>query len=361
MTYDPVHNLVLLFGGTNGTASLSDTWTWDGATWTQQNPALSPPARNRAGLAYDSSRNTAVLFGGLACPISCSSSLGDTWTWDGLTWTQQHPAAGPTARIRAGLAFDAAHSVMVLFGGCCAHNGYDLADTWIWNGSNWTQQTPSTNPPARRQAAMAYDTIGQNVELFGGFICDPTGSTCGNLNDTWSWNGSTWSQQLPATSPPVPGNYANMVYDAAVRSTLLFGIGRNGNDTWTLSDPGSGLVGDVNGNRQVNAVDALYVLRYIASLPITGNCRLLPLGSGDPIWHVSTSSGPISAVDALCILRNVAGLPATTVCQTIPLGLQPSAPYSLSGNARDRTAIGTPSPTPQAEGPRPAARPASAR
>ncbi len=47
MTYDAATGTVLLFGGrVNGTV-LSDTWSWDGTTWTQLTPATSPAARDR--------------------------------------------------------------------------------------------------------------------------------------------------------------------------------------------------------------------------------------------------------------------------------------------------------------------------
>jgi hypothetical protein len=43
----------VLFGGTGNSGSLSDTWTWNGTTWTQQNPSLYPSARNGSMMAYD--------------------------------------------------------------------------------------------------------------------------------------------------------------------------------------------------------------------------------------------------------------------------------------------------------------------
>jgi hypothetical protein len=48
---------------------------------------------------------------------SKSILLGDTWTWDGSTWTQQHPVPSPSARTDASMAYDAATGTVVLFGG----------------------------------------------------------------------------------------------------------------------------------------------------------------------------------------------------------------------------------------------------
>ena len=43
MTYDEARGQVVLFGGTtNGTNRRSDTWGWDGTSWTQRKPATAP-------------------------------------------------------------------------------------------------------------------------------------------------------------------------------------------------------------------------------------------------------------------------------------------------------------------------------
>jgi hypothetical protein len=71
----------VLFGGQKSLSgpALSDTWTWNGKTWTQQHPVTSPSARWEPALAYDAATRTAVLFGGL---VSLTvGELGDTWTW----------------------------------------------------------------------------------------------------------------------------------------------------------------------------------------------------------------------------------------------------------------------------------------
>ena len=87
----------MLFGGytrtAGGVVAFGDTWTWDGSTWTKQAPASSPPARADAAMAYDAATGTVVLFGG----SGANGSFSDTWTWDGSTWTKQNPAAHPGA------------------------------------------------------------------------------------------------------------------------------------------------------------------------------------------------------------------------------------------------------------------------
>ena len=53
MVYDPDTSQLLLFGGSLGGGSRSDSWTWDGTTWTGLSPTVSPPARSFAPMADD--------------------------------------------------------------------------------------------------------------------------------------------------------------------------------------------------------------------------------------------------------------------------------------------------------------------
>ena len=97
-----------------------------------------------------------------------------------VTWTQQHPAASPPARSQASMAYDAATGTVLLFGGTGRPPAFFLADTWTWNGTRWTQHHPATSPAGRTRASMAYDAATGTVLLFGGF-------DGGELGDTWTW------------------------------------------------------------------------------------------------------------------------------------------------------------------------------
>ncbi len=74
MAYDAATSKVVLFGGSSGNGVLGDTWTWDGSTWTQQSPTTSPPADYTGSMAYDPATGQLVLFGGT--PL-----LNQTWTY----------------------------------------------------------------------------------------------------------------------------------------------------------------------------------------------------------------------------------------------------------------------------------------
>jgi hypothetical protein len=94
------------------------------------------------------------------------------------------------------MAHDVARERMVLFGG---NDPGRLGDTWEWDGESWTQRTPATNPPPRNVTAMAYDAARQRVVLFGG-----NDGSARRLNDTWEWDGVNWMLRTPATCRPTP-------------------------------------------------------------------------------------------------------------------------------------------------------------
>src|SRR5207244_3400477 len=207
MAYDKLRQQMVVFGGyqtSAGGTTLNDTWVWDGSNWTQKFPPVSPPPRAVHAIAYDDARGEIVLFGG--SDVS-GNRYADTWTWDGSTWMQKFPVNSPQGRVVFnGMAYDAGHAQIVLFGG---NTGVFpmLDDTWIWDGTNWTQKFPTSRPLGRDQHAMAYDAARGQVMLFGGT------DEIRILGDTWIWDGFTWMQEFPSTTPPFRGGHA-VAYDA---------------------------------------------------------------------------------------------------------------------------------------------------
>ncbi len=184
MAYDSSQNRTLLFGGGDATTRFGDTWAWNGSTWTMVANSGPSPRRDFA-MAFDRARNRLVLFGG-----DDGTSRGDTWEFVNGSWIPQVFASGPQARRSHAMAFDATTGTIVMFGGVGA-GGAHLSDTWTWNGVTWTQ-VASGQPQGRQGHAMAFDPVRGRVVLFGGSF--PIGSLGQFLNDTWEWNGSTWTQ-----------------------------------------------------------------------------------------------------------------------------------------------------------------------
>ncbi len=227
VVYDAAQNQLMLFGGFINSGVANDTWLWNGTTWTEASPATSPTGRDNQTMVYDAATGQVVMFGGSTNPPA--GRVNDTWLWNGTTWTEASPSASPAARSSASMAYDAATGQVVLFGGIGTSNA-DLGDTWLWNGTTWTQASPTTSPSARDGASMAYDAALGEVILFGG-DADAT-----DQSDTWAWNGTTWTVLSTANSPG-PRDSAAATYDNALGEVVLFG-GENVtsssyfNDTW---------------------------------------------------------------------------------------------------------------------------------
>jgi hypothetical protein len=236
MAYDPASKQLLLFSGTGGTPQ-DDTWIWDGVAWHQLRPATSPPPRTDAAIAYDPSIGRIVMFGGWNPASSGQPMYDDTWTWDGTNWTKLLPSTAPPARAEAVMAYDAVSHTLVMFGGEGEVTPYSN-ETWVFDGRAWSLAhfpLGATQPAARDATVMAADDANQTIVLFGG---EENG---GNNNDTWIWNDSEWIQVHPRNVPPARGVQTEsgmMAYDPELRVDVLYGgpvanpQGSLG-DTWT--------------------------------------------------------------------------------------------------------------------------------
>ncbi len=265
LAYDAARNRTVLFGGYNPNLSsggaLGDTWLFDGANWTQVNPATSPPRRYYARMVYVPwNGGELVLFGG---QDQNNTRLNDTWVWNGVTWAQLSPPSSPSARYSPAMAYDAQHDKIVLFGG-----GGGGTDTWLFDGTTWSQPSTPTSPPAWDQAVAVFDGERKNVVLVdydGTYLWDGANWTKTNPtvaapqsgragiaydpirkevllfggqghNTTFAWNGVTWADQNPANSPPACYS-TEMVFDPGQGKVILFGgqtqVGDSySGDTW---------------------------------------------------------------------------------------------------------------------------------
>jgi len=162
MAYDSARQRVVLFGGDNPSPGfLADTWEWDGNTWVAGFSTIYPSARAYHAMAYDAARQRVVLFGGRSG--ATTPSLGDTWEWDGTTWMQSTPSMSPSARFHHAMAYYAAGQRVVLFGGVDNYPSY-LSDTWI-NGAPTTLASASAYGAGCGSPALGFvpDTNGRPV------------------------------------------------------------------------------------------------------------------------------------------------------------------------------------------------------
>src|SRR3954471_17440201 len=165
-------------------------------------------------------------------------------------WTQRFPATSPSRRFQTSMA--QFNSFTLLFGGNPPSfpTTLPLDDTWLWDGTNWTQITrfgffgTGPHPPARSRAAIAYDPENDQVVMFGG-----DGGFANTLGDTWIFRRTfnallnrsalSWGQPALSEAPPAR-SFAVMEYDPALKKMILTGgissSGQSFQDTWAF-DP----------------------------------------------------------------------------------------------------------------------------
>ena len=219
LAYDTDRQVTVMFGGyrLGNTPFLKDTWEYDGKKWVQKHPSQSPPARNGAVMAYDPLGKRMILFGGYGGPRK-SIFFYDTWEYADGQWRQLNPTRHPPAREAAQMVYDAARGKMVLFGGGHDAGSVIFADTWEWDGENWTMRADlPVSPPARWAFLMAYDEGCQQVMLYSGLK-----GTVDMFVDTWAYDGETWEKARTEHQPP-PRWDGGMVYDARNQRLVMFG------------------------------------------------------------------------------------------------------------------------------------------
>jgi hypothetical protein len=155
---------------------------------------------------------------------------GATWEFDGTDWAQITTAHSPPPRESFRLAYDESRAAVILFGGTLPKTTGPLDDTWSYDGTDWTELSLTTSPPPRAAFAMTYDPARSAVVLFGdGTFADAT---------TWELSGTTWT--MSSATGPAARVGTTAAYDALRGSVVLFagatGVGKFENDTWEYLD-----------------------------------------------------------------------------------------------------------------------------
>jgi len=192
-----------------------------------------PPARTGHSAAYDPVNNVLIIVGGSDCN---GGYLGDVWVMNNANglggppkWKQLAPAgAVPPGRAYAAVAYNSSTNSLVLYGGT---NGTELADVWVLVGANgtkkvssWSKKSPAgTAPSPRHGTASGYDAANDRLIINSGF------STTGILGDTWVLSNATGAGGTPtwtALSPTHVGSdvyFHSGIYDPVSNEFVVFG------------------------------------------------------------------------------------------------------------------------------------------
>lgn len=194
---------------------LGDTWTSDGSRWVHVD-INGPSPRYFAALAYDAPRHLFVLFGGQ----TAKGTSDETWTWDpqNSKWTEMSPAHKPPPRRDAAMAYDPGHEVTVLYGGLIPDQGegHSASDTWTWNGSDWSEVGANDYQLGIRTGPRMV-TAGNRVLIFGGHDFNTS-----YFGDTWAWDGRAWSRVDHGPTPGGRGDAA-IAWDPDDSSLFVYG------------------------------------------------------------------------------------------------------------------------------------------
>src|SRR5262249_30950441 len=191
------------------------------STWTLASLS-GPVSRSNAAMCFFPSAHSAILFGGVGFNNVLTNQ--DTWFWFGGSWLPLTLPNAPPARHSAGMVRNPPHHRLLMMGGLGASNF--LNDTWQFKlnpaGSPvWSQIQMQFPPAVRADAAMVFDTVQQEVLLFGGF------NSAGLRNDMFRLapngsNGEDWVVRGVA-GPPSPRSGHTMAMDERRGLVLLHG------------------------------------------------------------------------------------------------------------------------------------------
>ena len=221
MALDSVSGNVLMYGGQGASETagvFQDTWLFNTSTlvWSLQTPTVTPFARYNAEAATVGGTGL-VMFGGQ----NNNSILLETWVWNGTNWSQVTVANGSSPNARVNHCFvgnTAGTGTALLFGGKGINQQFN--DTWTYTTSaGWVKQTPTTSPSVRSNACMSYDSVNSVWVLFGGQ------NEYGFLNDTWTYSlVGGWAQvNVAAGTGPAGRIAAQMAFDTVTGTTIMFG------------------------------------------------------------------------------------------------------------------------------------------
>ena len=223
MAYDEAHHDVVLYGGflvsasgKGGQTSATDTWAWNGTAWKEQHP-LHQPALSfdwPATMQFDPVSRTVLLFGFKKATSQSQAAMNpETWSWNGSDWIQLAPAASP---VNFGEMVSGGTYVYLLAPAAGRVGGRYVSQMWQWEGGTW-RLLPATNNELSPVSSAAFDP--------------QHGRIVGVNGDTWTWDGSRWTRQHVSAQPPAVGY---LVYFPPLHEVISFGslFGNTNNDVW---------------------------------------------------------------------------------------------------------------------------------
>jgi hypothetical protein len=363
--YDGATRQVVMFGGGDphdahggNVPDLNDTWTWNGADWTQAHPTTVPPAGEGCA-GYNVATKQYLM---ISTDAVGSSS---TWVWNGSDWSKSATAATPLGYACSMVYDPELNALVVDIGGM---DQWSPAPLWQWNGTAWVQMavTIATNILG---VGLTYDADTKQLTA----VMPVSNKDGANrliwatvVNQTWAVNGTGW---LTTNLNTPQADVDAQAFDAATHQLVLLtnvpssdpAVRNLGMQTSVYSSRPNAVVTPTRiagANRDATAVaisQSTYAATGSASavvLAFSGSFADAlaggPLAASKRAPLLLTSSGSLDAVTAaeirrvlkpggtVYLLGGTAALSASVATAVTALG---DAPVRLAGSDRFGTAL----------------------
>ncbi|MBI5837204.1 MAG: hypothetical protein HZB25_08165 [Candidatus Eisenbacteria bacterium] len=239
--WDPKRRRMIVSGGRLINQPQLDCWSLslDDSTWTQLQPSMDPGERAEHVAIYDPVHDWMVIHGGTN-PPDYRSRLDDAWAVDlstlsGRMLSSGGPSSGLQTRSHTAI-YDPIRQRLVAFGGSL---GGQVWQTPVRDTLDWSQLlTSGTAPGYPTMASSAYDPIRDRILIFGGYKSGV------QTNDIWALplgHVPNWSLLAPRGIRPEPRAATAMVYIRGTDELVVygggfaFGLQASYGDTWRLS------------------------------------------------------------------------------------------------------------------------------
>lgn len=251
--YDSVNNILTIYAGDAGGAPLSDVWILSHAngtggtpTWTKLNPTgPAPLARTGHNALYDSNSDRMMIFGGL----NGTQTLSDTWILTSANgigapgWIELKTQGTAPSLAYAGAMYSQSTDQMFVFGGTSADNKFnDQSHAFTLtnaNGLNKGGKWFLGGPPVRHGQSAFYDSVTNGYFVFAG-----AHSTNLVFNDYWEASDVIGATNLKWTVLKSSGHVPSArygqtgLYDSGSNRFMVFGgsTGKCQNDYYVLEN-----------------------------------------------------------------------------------------------------------------------------
>lgn len=286
-------------------------------------------------MAYDPLLSELVLFDSCTFDRCISPGNNQTWTYNGLRWTNltRTLMSAPSPRILEGMDYDPAFGGVVLFGGSETSNSSELSlnDTWLFNSTGWTNITSTVGYPDQpgggavgwTGGALAFDPSRNALVVVDG--CSDFTCSAGSVwNHTWLLNATNATHWSVAAGPGGRSTYlygSSAAYDALDGDLVLFGgydVGEAATSNLTFLLPPSSTWVNVTADDAGCVGSACYTppAREESVMTWDGQLQAILLTAG-------YDSGTNSQLNDSWLFSNGTWLPANVTGLSAPAGYDP--------------------------------------